>query len=414
MNDKKAPRLAWALCALVIVFALFGLVIALRAPSAHDNAFAIANLVANCITVIVFGVVAALIVSHQPRNIIGWLLTTMALSLASYSLIPAESLLKEAVATSARPTFTLLLVAWSNEWIWWLLIGPLLLIPLLFPTGRLLSPRWRWVVVALAVLFASFLTIATFSETFSVPNSQDRLPNPLGVIPDSLVLPFISGLWGIMLLTTAALCVAAVFVRYRRAGLVEREQIKWFMYACAFFLSVYANGFFANHDEPGLWDTLFNLAIMAIPVSIGIAILRYRLFDIDILIRRTLQYSVLSGLLALVYFGGVVLLQRLFTALTGQSQNQLVTVLSTLALAALFTPLRRRVQDVIDRRFYRKKYDAAKTLAAFAATVRDETDLDKLAASLIAVVQETMQPEHVSLWLRDSNAKAQRSKDAKE
>jgi hypothetical protein len=139
--------------------------------------------------------------------------------------------------------------------------------------------------------------------------------------------------------------------------------------------------------------------ILLLPISLAIAILRYRLFDIDIIIRRTLQYSVVSALLALVYFGGVVVLQRIFTSLTGQGQNQLVTVLSTLAIAALFTPVRRRVQDVIDRRFYRKKYDAAKVIAEFGATCRDETDLDKLTARLVEVVEETMQPESVTLWL---------------
>ncbi len=148
--------------------------------------------------------------------------------------------------------------------------------------------------------------------------------------------------------------------------------------------------------------TLGNFANLLIPLSIGLSILRYRLFDIDILIRRTLQYSLLSGLIALTYFGLIIVLQSAFTALTGQAQNDFVTVASTLAIAALFLPLRRRVQDFIDRRFYRKKYDAAKTLAAFAATCRDETDLDKLTASLIAVVQETMQPENVTLWLKPS------------
>jgi hypothetical protein len=143
------------------------------------------------------------------------------------------------------------------------------------------------------------------------------------------------------------------------------------------------------------------LFILLIPLSIGIAILRYRLWDIDLIIRRTLVYSVLSSALALTYFASVVLLQAAFRVLTGQGQNQLVTVASTLAIAALFAPLRRRVQDAIDRRFYRKKYDAAKTLAAFAATCRDETDLDKLAESLINVVQETMQPAQVSLWLKE-------------
>jgi hypothetical protein len=141
-----------------------------------------------------------------------------------------------------------------------------------------------------------------------------------------------------------------------------------------------------------------------IPIALAISILRYRLWDIDILIRKTLVYSVLTGLLALTYFGSVVILQGLFTAVTGQ-QSAVVVVLSTLAIAALFNPLRNRVQDFIDRRFYRKKYDAAKVIAEFAATCRDETDLDKLTARLVEVVDETMQPESVGLWLKDAGKK---------
>ncbi len=164
---------------------------------------------------------------------------------------------------------------------------------------------------------------------------------------------------------------------------------------------------FAFNNFAGMATDILWLMLL-LPISLAIAILRYRLFDIDLLIRRTLQYSLLSGLLALTYFGLVIVLQSLFTAITGQQQNDFVTVLSTLAIAALFNPVRRRVQDVIDRRFYRKKYDAAKTLAAFAATCRDETDLDKLTASLIAVVQETMQPESVGLWLRPTETRPDR------
>ncbi|MBF8285743.1 MAG: hypothetical protein HW378_4658 [Anaerolineales bacterium] len=214
-----------------------------------------------------------------------------------------------------------------------------------------------------------------------------------------------------------AIGALAQIYRYRRVSTAaQRQQTKWvvFGFVLTFVVSSGVQLPFmifpwlrqsgaALLRLPALTITL--LSSLILPVTIGISILRYRLWDIDIIIRRTLVYSALTGLLALVYFGSVVVLQSIFRAATGQSDNQFITVASTLAIAALFAPLRRRVQDVIDRRFYRKKYDAAKTLAAFAATCRDETDLDKLAASLIAVVQETMQPESVSLWLKPTETR---------
>ncbi len=206
-----------------------------------------------------------------------------------------------------------------------------------------------------------------------------------------------------------------VYRYFWRSDDIQRQQIKWVMYTLLLIViligGVVIPFAFRPPDPTRLGPDLivamihlclFRLSFALVFAAIGVAMLRYRLWDIDVIIRRTLQYSVLSGLLALTYFGLVIVLQSVFTAITGQQQNDFVTVASTLALAALFNPVRRRVQDVIDRRFYRKKYDAAKTLAAFAATCRDETDLDKLTARLVEVVQETMQPEHVSLWLKPS------------
>jgi hypothetical protein len=188
---------------------------------------------------------------------------------------------------------------------------------------------------------------------------------------------------------------------------VERKQIQWFVAALGllaagslFDLALGVGG--ASPGDNGYWDDFDSALGLVLPAAIVIAILRYRLWDIDVIIRRTLIYSVLTGLLALTYFGSVLVLEGVFRALTGQGQGALVTVLSTLALAALFVPVRARVQRAIDRRFYRRKYDAARALVSFGANARDETDLDQLSAQLTAVVEDTLQPAQVSLWLRGS------------
>jgi hypothetical protein len=186
-------------------------------------------------------------------------------------------------------------------------------------------------------------------------------------------------------------------VRFRRSRGVERQQMKWFVYAVALLLTFPLEGLLPDIVD----NVLFGLTLIAIPTAIGIAVLRYRLYEIDIVINRTLVYGSLTALLVAVYFGGVATTQTIFRALTGQEQQpQLAIVVSTLAIAALFNPLRRRIQGFIDRRFYRSKYDAAKTLEAYSSKLRDETDLDALTAELVGVVRETMQPAHVSLWLR--------------
>jgi len=195
------------------------------------------------------------------------------------------------------------------------------------------------------------------------------------------------------------LVLSSQIYRYLRvSGRVERDQTKWFLFGLVVAV--------AFPQVAGLFVTLPGevevIAFMAIPLGIGVGVLRYHLWDIDVIIRKALVYTALTALLALVYFGGVVLLQRLFGALTGVEQSPLAVVLSTLVIAALFAPLRRRIQDGIDRRFYRKKYDAQQVLAQFAVTARDETDLDALTGELARVVQETLQPEGVSVTLFDT------------
>ncbi|HLX55416.1 MAG TPA: hypothetical protein VKR83_00180 [Ktedonobacteraceae bacterium] len=204
-------------------------------------------------------------------------------------------------------------------------------------------------------------------------------------------------------LTIAALI--SLVLRFIHAKERERQQIKWLTFGTA-IMAVLIIGSIFILDDPNspIYALIFDLAIMLLPLSIGISILRNQLYDIDRLINRTLVYGSLTALLALIYFGCVVLLQNVVNGVTGQGgQSPLIIVGSTLAIAALFQPLRRRIQAIIDHRFYRRKYDAAKTLATFSASLRNEVDLTELSERLVAVVEETMQPGHVSLWLSPAN-----------
>jgi hypothetical protein len=273
---------------------------------------------------------------------------------------------------------------------------------LLFPTGRLPSRRWKW----LAWLTVAFISVGVILSAFSPGayfGSLGPIRNPLGI-------EGFTNVYKAVLYTMAPLLFAGVvfslFVRLHRAVGIERQQLKWFAYAAAGnAIGIILISIPLAIETPRWYEwaatAIFTAAGTAVPISIGIAILRYRLYDIDLLINRTLVYGSLTVMLALVYFGGVATTQALFRALTGQQQQpQLAVVASTLLIAALFTPMRRRIQSFIDRRFYRSKYDARKTLEGFSAKLRDETDLEALNSELVGVVRETMQPKHLALWLR--------------
>jgi hypothetical protein len=289
--------------------------------------------------------------------------------------------------------------AWIAAWILPIIIGLQISYLLLFPTGRLPSRRWRW----LAWLTGAFVLVGVVLSAFS----SGAYFGALGPIRNPLGIEGFTNVYKAVLYTLAPILYVAialaVFMRLRRAVRVERQQLKWFAYAVA-ILAIVSTLYVITIaiDAPGWFEWAANAILAAagttIPISIGIAILRYRLYDIDILINRTLVYGALTGTLALVYFEGVTLTQALLRTLTDQQE------LPQLVIAALYNPLRRRIQSLIDRSFYRKKYDAAKTLEAFSAKLRDETNLDALSGDLMGVVTETMQPAHVSLWLRPGTA----------
>jgi MFS family permease len=392
--------LAWALFAIVTVVALFNLVDVLTNRPVDDNLITIVGDLSWGTFPIVFAFLAALIVSYRPRNVIGWLMIAPALTSALITL--SNSYLEQFPIPPASPTALLYLALVIENIGWLFLIFPLLFTMLLFPNGRPLSPRWRWALWAGLGMILFLILFGLSSPTFSRLDNEDWIiSNPIGFLPSGTEFPYLPWFAALMILTL--ICAAAPFVRYRRAAGVEREQIKWLFYASGLFALFFVPGFFFPDSEEifNAFNALLGIGLMAIPVAIAIAILRYRLYDINVIIRRTLVYGALTVLLLLVYFGSILLLQTIFTAVSGQ-QSAVAIVISTLVIAALFNPLRRRVQDFIDRRFFRRKYDAAQTLEQFAVTARDEVDLDNLTAELVQVVEETMQPEKVTLWLKKS------------
>jgi hypothetical protein len=252
---------------------------------------------------------------------------------------------------------------------------------------------------------AAIITIGSgtaFTPGPLVDKSEIRNPLGLALLEGSLLEE--GGVGWLLLPGCVVISASSMVVRFRRATGEERQQIKWFALAATFAAVGWVALTFTYETELiGAAQLLQLLSLLIIPLAVGIAFLKYRLYDIDLVINRTLVYGSLTAILALIYFGSVVLLRGLLFGFTGQP-SQLTVVVSTLLIVALFNPLRRRIQGFIDRRFYRRKYDATKTLGAFSARLRDETDLDALSHEVVEVVRETMQPVHVSLWLRPDSA----------
>jgi cytochrome b subunit of formate dehydrogenase len=399
MSDRNATRLAWLLCLLCVVGATITLASWLTGPGGQYSLMERVSAIIgwNWGMPVVFSALAALLITRRPRNRVGWLLMSPALA-----LVVDNSLGLSLATQPAELTPGLWLVIWVDSWHWLFIIFPIFLIQLHFPSGRPPSPRWNWVNRLAIGLGLFFMALSAFTET------DGPFPNPIGFVPEAVLNGPILIIWGLALVAVAAASVISLFIRYRRSQIVERQQIKWLLYASGILVLVYAVLYFVTTPynqgssfASGWANLLLVLSILALPLAITIAILRYQLFDIDVIIRKTAVYAVLSALLALVYFGVIVVLQNVFEAASGQ-QSPITIVVSTLVIAALFAPLRRRVQDFIDRRFYRRKYDAEKTLAAFAEFVRDETDMEALTAELLRVVGETMQPQRMTIWLKEA------------
>jgi hypothetical protein len=383
-SPRTARRLAWSAwgaCILLILSALtiwfFG----------GGNILQHLNILFTSIVFACFGTVGALIVSQRPKNTIGWIfcivgigtgITDFSAAYSSYGTINGHALLPGSVVFN-----------WLGNTVWPLNWGLFLVfLPLLFPTGHPLTRRWRvvaWLTAIMILLAVATEQISSIGGTLLGSTSFATFWNNVGSTINILELP----------LAIAAL--VSLILRFVRAKAHERQQIKWLAYGVTIMVVLIVGGVLILQDPNGTYQYLFDLAILCLPLSVGISILRTQLYDIDRLINRTLIYLLLTALLVLTYLALVFGLQL---ALRGITRNSPVPiVISTLAIAALFQPLRRAIQNVIDRSFYRRRYHAEQVLANFGITVRNELDVAQMSEQLLAVVQETMQPEHVSLWL---------------
>ena len=386
----RARTIAWAPWAATASLVAGTILVGLASPpevSFFDVPFLIISLT--------FATLGALISARRPGNVMGWIFLATGVLGGLQAFFGQYA--KVALVPNGPPVPGGALAAWLAMLAQNSFPISIIFLVLLFPDGRLPSRRWRLLAWAMGLFLALTLVVGALG-----PGPFPEFPsasNPFGVewAQPSEVLLLAGGLGGVLCVVATLL---SLVVRFYFSRGEKRLQLKWFTYAAVVGIST---PLLLSSLAPGLFQIFGQLAwtlgFLSLPVSAGVAILKYRLYDIDRIINRTLVYGLLTMMLVAVYVGGVLVLGYTFRTLTG-SGSQLSIVASTLLIAALFNPMRHRVQGFIDRRFYRRKYDAARTLETFSARLRDETDLDELRDDLVSVVHETMQPEHVSLWLR--------------
>ena len=409
--DRRAAWLAWSLAALSVALLVGGIVLSRAASStAPDLPFGgetnDASVVANLVTLLTFSVVGAIIASRHPRNTIGWLFCSVGVTIGLNSFAGDYAEYWLAGGTSMKSVAET--AAWFSSWAWILLTYvPTTFVLLLFPDGRPPSPRWRLVAWGAALGIAG--CVVGYALEAGPLEDFPQIANPYGV--DGPVVGMVGVTGSIVAAGALVASAVSLIVRMRHARSEQRQQIKWLAYGGTVVVGTICVGGLINLWNVPVSIVVSNVALLGLPVFTGIAIVKHHLYDIDLLINRTLVYGSLTTMLVAVYVGGIVLSQRVFVGLTGHEElPQLAIVASTLLIAALFAPLRRRIQATIDRRFYRRKYDAAKMLSVFSARLREETDLSTLSDDLVGVVKETMQPEHVTLWLRpDTESKGRQA-----
>jgi hypothetical protein len=397
VNTRTAARLAWSLSAGGVVGACAVVVLQVfNGTAGLEFAPVLAALLA-------FAGVGGLVAARQPHNSVGWLLLLVGLCIAIRMV--GESYARYALITAPGSLPGGRYAAWML-WTWFGVVAVLaILLPLYFPTGRLLSPRWRpFVWAGIGYFGCAVVGNALQPGPQEFLPGTDPVPNPVMYLPAAKpLLDVVLGLSAFGLFPGIAGAIAALVVRFRRARGIERQQLKWFTYAAA----LAPLPFLVYEVAPGLFAPLLAVLLPLVPISVGIAVLRYRLYEIDRIINRTIVYVLLTAILGLCYVVGSLVFVLLAGA--GTDPPSWLIAAATLAAAAVFRPVRRRVQAAVDRRFNRRRYHAAKTIEAFSSRLRDEIDLDTLSAELVGVVRRTMEPTEASLWLRPPTERFGRS-----
>jgi hypothetical protein len=404
VSERGAARLAWALTALSTVLLVLAVVLLVLNRDLGFKALS-----PHLFLVPGFAVVGLVLAVRRPSNAIGWLFVGMG-AVAAVQAFAVEYAIR-ALVTAPGSLPAAAWMAWLATWTFLLNLPALALLLLLFPDGRVPSPRWRVVPWLLGVAIAG-VTVWVMLRPDPLELGEVRIANPAGVAalddPAIQTVGLVPNILTFLALFVGSFaCALAPFVRRRRAGPIERQQLKWLALVAGGSGLVGATGFlmagFASSTATVVGGLLLLVALVGvavgIPVAVGLAILRYRLYEIDRVINRTLVYALLTAVLGLGYAGVVLLLGQLFGGVGGNPPSWAVAG-ATLAMAALFQPLRRRIQQAVDRRFNRHRYDTARTIEAFSARLRDQVDLDTLTGELVAVVDLTMQPTQVSVWLR--------------
>ena len=389
-RGRSASRLAWLLyvVALVLVALAVGLWLVVHRPVAGAVGYGYWR--EGMVTTLAYATVGALITTRRPEHPVGWLFLGAGL-VGAAQLVTGE--FAAAFLAASGPSVSVAVAAWASSQLQVAVVGLLVAMLLLFPTGQ--PPSRRWWVLVWAV--AAGVVLAWVGDGLAPARYQDfpGLENPFGITGLATVLNWVAGAGGVLAIAGFFGALASLVVRFTRARGLERQQLKWFVYAAGL-------GFAMLVLPTPIPDFLkWTLAPVGLSAAAAVAVLRYRLYDIDRLINRSLVYGLLTAVLGLGYAGAVLLLGQLFGGVEERTPSWAVAG-ATLAVAALFQPARRRIQRAVDRRFNRRKYNTAQTIQAFSTRLRDQIDLDTLTSELLAVVDQTMQPTQASLWLRPS------------